>query len=384
MSTARPNARRDATEDRTALLASSGLLLAAFGVGSVVQTEFIYARATVTGGGLIAERLASNGLGAFVNLLMLAGFGVHRMRSAWWRGMSTLAIAAIASAARLAAQLNLGVYQAPGIETWLTELLSALTVVAVSDGMGVRYMTSRRKLRQQVRVAAANGTQVQLALQALQHEEIRVRREVAEGLHGSLQQRLVLITARIDNVLSHFADRTVSEADAIALRQVRGDLEVVREGDVREMSRLLYPDAIEIGLVPAVRSLLGRLPASIGTRLVVSDAVRRLDDPAAPSLTQTERLLAVRVVEEAVTNALRHGGATRLDVVVREEAGRLQLVVTDNGQGYDPAATDRNERSGLARLGDRLTIVGGSLDTASTPGAGATVTAWLPIARAAV
>jgi len=132
-------------------------------------------------------------------------------------------------------------------------------------------------------------------------------------------------------------------------------------------------------MVPAVRSLLGRLPTMIGTRLVVSDAVRRLDDPAAPALSQTERLLVVRVVEESVTNALRHGGATRLDVVIREEAGRMQVVVTDNGEGYDSSAADVTQRSGLARLADRLALVRGSLEISSMPGAGATVTSWLPL-----
>src|SRR5690606_827911 len=135
----------------------------------------------------------------------------------------------------------------------------------------------------------------------------------------------------------------------------------------------------EIGMVPAIRSLLGRLPTMIGTRLAVSDGVRRLDDPAAPALSQTERLLAVRVVEEAVTNALRHGGATRLDVVVREELGRLQVVVTDNGSGYDSRSEGVKQRSGLARLADRLAIVGGTLEVMSMVGAGATVTAWLPL-----
>src|SRR5690606_20386891 len=102
-------------------------------------------------------------------------------------------------------------------------------------------------------------------------------------------------------------------------------------------------------------------------------------DPAAPALSHTERLLAVRVVEEAVTNALRHGGASRVDVVVREEAGKLQVVVTDNGDGYDSQSSEMRQQSGLARLTDRLAIVGGTLDISSMVGAGATVTAWLPL-----
>ena len=75
------------------------------------------------------------------------------------------------------------------------------------------------------------------------------------------------------------------------------------------MSRLLYPDRLELGLVPALRALLGRIPASVATQLVVSDPVRVLDDPESGSLTVSERLLAVRVVEEGITNSLKHGPA---------------------------------------------------------------------------
>ena len=93
---------------------------------------------------------------------------------------------------------------------------------------------------------------------------------------------------------------------------MRAELDEAREIDVRQMSRLLYPDRLELGLVPALRALLGRLPASIATRLTVSDAVRSFDDPTGSRLTVSERLLAVRVVEEAVSNALKHGPATSI------------------------------------------------------------------------
>ena len=104
-----------------------------------------------------------------------------------------------------------------------------------------------------------------------------MRRAVAEGLHGTLQSKLVLVDARLGEVLDR-ADR-LDAADAESLAWVRAELDEAREIDVREMSRLLYPDRLELGLVPALRALLGRLPASIATRLTVSDAVRAVDDP---------------------------------------------------------------------------------------------------------
>ena len=138
-------------------------------------------------------------------------------------------------------------------------------------------LTTRQTARVRTRAATREAVHVELAVKALEQEEIRVRRAVAEGLHGTLQSKLVLVDARLGEVLAR-ADR-MDAADAESLAWVRAELDEAREIDVREMSRLLYPDRLELGLVPALRALLGRLPASIATRLTVSDAVRAVDDP---------------------------------------------------------------------------------------------------------
>ena len=204
-----------------------------------------------------------------------------------------------------------------------------------------------------------------------------MRREVAEGLHGSLQQRLVLIVALLDRVIESIWSGFGTDADVRALREIREQVDVVREGDVREASRMLYPDSLEIGMVPAVRSLLARMPPDIGTRLVVSDDVRSLDDPVSPQLTQSERLLAVRVVEEAVTNALRHCEAHSLRVSLDLDVDCLAVAVVDDGTGFDELAAGPG--SGTKRLQDRLALIGGRLSISSVPGEGTRVEARVPI-----
>ena len=238
-------------------------------------------------------------------------------------------------------------------------------------------MVSQRRLRTGIVAGAAAKVRIELALRALEDEEVRVRREVAEGLHGSLQQRLVLIVARLDRAIEAFGSGFGSDADVLALREVRAQIEDVREGDVRETSRMLYPESLEIGMVPAVRSLLARMPPDIATRMVVSDDVRSLDDPVSPQLTQSERLLAVRVVEEAVTNALRHGGANSLRVSIDLDVDCLAVAVVDDGSGFD--APTAGVRSGTKRLQERLVLIGGRLNVSSVPGEGTRVEARVPI-----
>ncbi|MDM8083442.1 ATP-binding protein [Cellulomonas cellasea] len=370
----------DAT-DLHALLVAVAAILVVFGVGAAVQTAYVFSAGPFGVGGAV-PRLAANLVGVAGMLAAIAALRVHEERSQWRMLARALAAAVLGAGARSLAQRAVGIYDADSpLQAVSIEFFSALGAAAVAGAMGVAFMMSRRRLRMQAQVSADGRIQIELALAALQNEEVRVRREVAEGLHGSLQQRLVLIVARLDIIQGHLAQGATSDADVEALQDIRAQLEQIREGDVREASRMLYPDGLEVGMVPAMRSLLGRIPASIGTRLQVSPEVRALDDPAAPALTQTERLLAVRVVEEALTNALRHGGAGTLQVRVDLDGAALVVEVEDDGAGFD--AADAGPASGTARLRDRLALVGGDLTLTSSRSRGATLRARVPIARAA-
>jgi signal transduction histidine kinase len=361
--------------DRRMLLLAAGTVLTVFAVGAAAQTTWVYGNQ----GGVVPVglRIAAN-LVAVVSLLtILAATGVPQPQRGRAAVVSAvLGAGVVAAGMRVGAQLVLGVYRHPSETVVLTELTSGAVVAWIAGAMGVAAMLSQRRLRAQVQAAAQGRLQIELALQALQYEEVRVRREVAEGLHGSMQQRLVLIVARLDRLLDRLVSGTATEEDLALLREVREQIELVRETDVRATSRMLYPDQLEVGMVPAIRALLGRIPTTVNTRLGVSDEVRALDDPADPQLTRAERLLAVRVVEEAVTNALRHGEAEVVDVRVSVVGSGLEVQVADDGVGF---GADAGASSGTARLEDRLRLVGGDLRVTSVPGDGTQVVAHLPV-----
>lgn len=373
------NPRADARADLRALLRRIGAIGALFALGAAAHSAWLYDQ-MLPGSWQVhfAGRLIVNAVMVAVGLLALLAMRIE-VRVAWGRRSVAIALVAavVAASARVVAQVFLGVYQVASPATLPAEFVGGLAVAVATNLMGLRLLSALQRVRHQTRAAADSRMRTQLALNALQHEEIRVRREVAEGLHGSLQQRLVLLTARIDVLADLLTTGPATPADVAGLREIGSALDRVRENDVREMSRMLYPDGLDVGMIPAVRSLLGRLPLAIGTRLVVSDAVRRLDDPALPLLSQGERLLAVRVVEEAVTNALRHGAALNIEVRVSEEKGALRIGVSDNGRGFD--VDDGGARSGTARLADRLGLAGGWLEIRSALGAGAVLEASLPV-----
>jgi signal transduction histidine kinase len=82
-------------------------------------------------------------------------------------------------------------------------------------------------------------------------------------------------------------------------------------------------------------------------------------------------------VQEALSNVRKHSGATKVSVALRSTRTFVGLVVTDNGDGFDPRRLD-HERLGLAGISERVRLLGGAVEIETSPGAGTTVRATLP------
>jgi len=167
------------------------------------------------------------------------------------------------------------------------------------------------------------------------------------------------------------AEQLIGELDALV-----GIVEVLRERGVRELSQLLYPAGTDLGLAQASRMMLRSLPPSIATRVEIADAVLEADDPSGPGLGVETRILLLRVLEEAVSNALRHGRASTLALRIAVEQGELRLTLDDDGTGLpegEPAL------HGLALLRTRLIAIGAGIELGGSPLGGARVLATLPL-----
>lgn len=375
--TARQRARRD-RRDRRSMLGATAVVMTTACLWGSLRAEYVYGPLIPTWADVsVWSRLAAVSLSTVMALLALAVLRPERGRPSAYTVVAILCGGVAAGLTQAVAQHLFGMSAVFEARFRLHEAVSIGAVAVVAGTIGYLYAGGRRTLLAQEELSAESRLQVGMALGALQYEEVRVRREVAEGLHGSLQQRLVLLVARIDAILQHVEEGSVTEADVRALRQVRAGLEETREVDVRGTSRMLYPEGLEVGMVPAVRALLSRLPATIATTLSVQPEVRLLDDPVQPTLTQTERLLAVRVVEEAVNNALRHGSAPTITVQLGCTDAELSVVVRDTGTGFDMASEP--PRSGTLRLASRLALVGGTVTLTSEPGRGTTLEAHIPL-----
>jgi two-component system sensor histidine kinase UhpB len=130
----------------------------------------------------------------------------------------------------------------------------------------------------------------------------------------------------------------------------------------------------DLGLVPALRSLIDEQ----GRRAAV--AVRFSAEHTPEKLDPEIQITCFRIVQEAITNSVRHANATQLDIALRCENGKLRLLIRDNGSGFDvEAAQVQTIGLGLIGIKERAGLVGGSAKIISSPKEGTTIEVSLPL-----
>jgi signal transduction histidine kinase len=133
-------------------------------------------------------------------------------------------------------------------------------------------------------------------------------------------------------------------------------------------------DLDQLGLLPALLALLERYTAQTG--VLVNFKHQGVERRFAPEVETG----AYRIVQEALTNAARHAGVAGVTVRVWTDADRLNLQIEDQGRGFDPEVALKAPRSsGLIGMQERISLLGGRMSIESSPGAGTTITAELPL-----
>jgi signal transduction histidine kinase len=195
------------------------------------------------------------------------------------------------------------------------------------------------------------------------------RERLARELHDALNQSLFSLSLTARAAARHITTdpgRAAEELNEIAVlsRQAMTELRAVVDG-------LRTPDVERDGLVPAIRSLADLLSRVHHIEIdVVADGEPGLEGRAEHEV--------FRIVQEALTNAVRHSRAAKVTVEVANADG-LDVTIQDDGQGFEPGARNvRGKRLGLTSMRDRASVLGGSLTIDSAPGRGSTVRLEVP------
>jgi signal transduction histidine kinase len=206
---------------------------------------------------------------------------------------------------------------------------------------------------------------------AVVDERLRISRD----LHDGIIQSIYAVSLSLEDV-ADLIDDTPQEAVARVDRAI--DRLHTTIGDIRTFIVGLGPETGG-GLGGALEAMASELLAGSPTELTLdlsgADGVDvRLSPEAAHELAQIAR--------EALSNVARHSQASRARLALRLEDGNAELLVEDNGTGFDPTARFGTSHFGLANLRDRAAAIAGSLTVESESGKGTRIIVRLPLASA--
>jgi signal transduction histidine kinase len=248
----------------------------------------------------------------------------------------------------------------------LSALYLALLLALLGVGaLGLALWQYRRRLAAQRQAQA----QAQHAAQAMLYGQETERRRLARDLHDGLGG--MLATVRL--YLASAGQRPGLPAEpAHLLAQAAAHLDSTI-GELRQVARNLMPEALlTFGLSQALHDLAAARAGAEGPQVQVQ--LYGLDERLAPAL----EVEVYRLVQELLANARRHARAQQVLVQLMRHGPELQLVVEDDGCGFDPAAPQAGV--GLRSVRARVQYLGGTLEVQSRPGHGTTVSIELQTA----
>jgi two-component system, NarL family, sensor histidine kinase DevS len=194
------------------------------------------------------------------------------------------------------------------------------------------------------------------------------RKRLARELHDETGQALTSILLG----LKPLEQSAASDADRAALSSLR-ELVVSTLQDVRRLAVELRPSALDdFGLATAVERLAETFREQTGVQV---DLEARLGDGRLPSEVETA---LYRIVQEALTNVVKHAGATRVSILLTHRDTSVAAVIEDDGGGFDPTAVG-DDVLGLAGMRERVGLVGGRLRIEAVEGTGTTIVAEVPV-----
>jgi signal transduction histidine kinase len=250
----------------------------------------------------------------------------------------------------------------------------AIGVLIAHDKVGAdpRFSSDDLRLAEQfaVRAAVAVDQSARVAREALRRvietQELE-RRRLARELHDQTGQELTSVLLGLKAV----EEAEDADSRAAALAQVRGQI-VETLHDVRRLAVELRPKALDdFGLVAASERLAQTFAEQTGIKI---DFLAQLGGERLGSEIETA---LYRMIQEALTNIVKHAGARNVSVVLARSARSISAIVEDDGQGFDTSA--RLGGMGLDGMRERLALVEGTLKIESRQGGGTTLFAEVPV-----
>ncbi len=197
------------------------------------------------------------------------------------------------------------------------------------------------------------------------------RKRIAREVHDELGQMLTALRMQISLMRLRFADGNAELAAKIQDTMVLLDktIEVTRD-----VATSLRPSAIEMGIVPALEWQIKKFSDQSGIACDFIHPENGLD------MDEECAMAVFRIVQESLTNVLKHSAADKVKISIGIEAGHYCLEIFDNGRGFDASDARKTQSFGLIGIQERSIMLGGATEILGSPEAGTAVRVRIPAA----
>jgi signal transduction histidine kinase len=210
---------------------------------------------------------------------------------------------------------------------------------------------------------------------AREQESARIAREI----HDQLGSALTSLRWDLEGVDRALSDLSASYNPDEQKHKIAAMLRLTDQtvDTVRRIASELRPSILDdLGLVPAVEWQARQFQARTGITCRFDCSLESVD------LSSEQSTAVFRILQEALTNVLRHAEATQVDIVMEQWDGSLVVTITDNGRGMTQDQKTSRSSLGLLGMQERALMVGGMVDVAGEEGKGTRVTVRTPVSSA--
>jgi signal transduction histidine kinase/ligand-binding sensor domain-containing protein len=258
------------------------------------------------------------------------------------------------------------VVQAPFYRTWV--FLSFLLLL----GAALIWFVANYRVAQLKRAQIAQHHFSQQLIASQEGE----RKRIAAELHDSLGQRLVVINNLALFFLRAYREHFKDDEQAEAIKEISTEATLAIE-ETRSIAYNLRPFQLDrLGLIKSIEGLVRTVSKSSGIHFTTNFA--DIDELFPEEL----RINFYRIVQEALSNIMKHAQATEAIIRIVRTASNVTLTIQDNGRGFTPAANSLREGIGglgMTGMTERATLLGGRLKMRSEPTGGTVMTVEIPL-----
>jgi PAS domain S-box-containing protein len=236
-------------------------------------------------------------------------------------------------------------------------------------------ITERKLMEQALRTTTEQLRALAVKLESAREEE---GRRIGRELHDEIGSAMTGLKWDLEG-LHKLCSGESGQIDCSLLRErIEGMVELIDTtcSAVQKISSELRPAILDdLGLIPAIESQAEQFAARTGIVCQFDSLVESID------LDREKATAVFRIVQEALTNILRHSRANRVNIIIEKEDGELIVEIKDNGRGITEEEKARPSSLGLIGMQERAHLIKGRIEITGFPGKGTVVTVRVPISN---